>query len=80
MVTSPLAFFRGAAAVMAADLASMPHTGGDSVAVAAYLGGSDAFDRAMGDFAEAYADQNEADHAELQRAIESQAIVATVGI
>jgi uncharacterized protein (DUF2252 family) len=53
---------------------------GDSVALASYLGGSDAFDRAMADFAEAYADQNETDHAELRRAIDSQAIVATVGV
>src|SRR6478672_10335919 len=27
MVTSPLAFYRGAAAIMAADLAQMPHSG-----------------------------------------------------
>ena len=32
---------------------------GDRVAIAAYLGKGDSFDRAMGDFAEAYADQNE---------------------
>jgi uncharacterized protein (DUF2252 family) len=38
---------------------------GDAVAIAAYLGGGDAFDRALGRFAEAYADQNERDHAAL---------------
>lgn len=53
---------------------------GDSVALASYLGGSDAFDRAMADFAESYADQNDVDYAELRRAIDSQAIVATVGV
>ena len=34
---------------------------GDRVGIAAYLGSGAAFDRAMGDFAEAYADQNERD-------------------
>ena len=53
---------------------------GDSVALASYLGGSDAFDCAMADFAEGYADQNELDHAELRHAIDSGAIMATVGV
>ena len=53
---------------------------GDSVAVAAYLGGSDSFDRAMADFAEAYADQNERDHATLQRAIADGSVTAAVGV
>src|SRR5262249_38910888 len=35
---------------------------GDRVAIAAYLGSGDAFDRAIGDFAIAYADQNERDY------------------
>jgi uncharacterized protein (DUF2252 family) len=34
---------------------------GDRIGIAAYLGSGEAFDRAMADFAEAYADQNEAD-------------------
>ena len=38
---------------------------GDRVAIAAYLGGGDAFDRAIAEFSEAYADQNERDHAAL---------------
>src|SRR5262249_51636391 len=38
---------------------------GDAVAIAAYLGRSDAFDRAIARFAEAYADQTERDHAAL---------------
>ncbi len=38
---------------------------GDRIAIAAYLGGGDAFDRAMASFAEAYADQNERDYAAL---------------
>ena len=35
---------------------------GDRIAIAAYLGGSDVFDRAIAEFAAAYADQNERDH------------------
>ncbi len=40
---------------------------GDRFAIAAYLGKSDAFDHAVADFAETYADLNEADHAALAR-------------
>ena len=53
---------------------------GDRIAIAAYLGGSDAFDRAIGEFAEAYADQNERDHAALAEALESGRISAQPGI
>ena len=42
---------------------------GDSIAIASYLGSSDAFDRAIATFAEAYAGQNERDHAALLDAI-----------
>ncbi|MFD0420003.1 DUF2252 domain-containing protein [Streptomyces sp. NPDC127108] len=41
---------------------------GDRIAVAAYLGQSDSFDRAVARFAEAYADQNERDHRALVEA------------
>jgi uncharacterized protein (DUF2252 family) len=41
---------------------------GDRVAIAAYLGQKDVFDIAMTTFAEAYADQNERDHARFVRA------------
>ena len=40
---------------------------GDRIAIAAYLGRGDAFDRAMASFAEAYADQNERDYQALRR-------------
>jgi len=53
---------------------------GDRVAVATYLGKSDAFDRAIADFAAAYADQNERDHQALVKAIESGRIVAETGV
>jgi uncharacterized protein (DUF2252 family) len=42
---------------------------GDRIALAAYLGGSGAFDQAIADFAETYADQNERDYAALQAAV-----------
>ena len=43
---------------------------GDPAAIAAYLGKKDRFDVAMADFAEAYADQNEADYDEMKKAAE----------
>ena len=41
---------------------------GDRIAIASYLGGSDAFDRAIAEFSEAYADQNERDYDALVQA------------
>ena len=49
---------------------------GDRIAIAAYLGGSDVFDRAVTEFAAAYADQNERDHKSLVAAVASGRIVA----
>ena len=43
---------------------------GDRIAIASYLGGSDKFDQAIVEFAEAYADLNEHDHALLAQAVE----------
>jgi hypothetical protein len=42
---------------------------GDRIAIAAYLGGSPRFDRAMVEFAETYADRNAADHAAFAEAV-----------
>jgi uncharacterized protein (DUF2252 family) len=53
---------------------------GDRVAIAAYLGGGPAFDVAVREFAEAYADQNDRDHAALVSAIAAGEIVAEVGV
>jgi uncharacterized protein (DUF2252 family) len=44
---------------------------GDRIAVAAYLGAGPSFDGAVARFAEAYADQNERDYAELEAAARS---------
>jgi hypothetical protein len=49
---------------------------GDRIAIAAYLGGSDVFDRAITQFAAAYADQNERDHKALVKAVASGRIAA----
>ena len=53
---------------------------GDRIAIAAYLGGSDVFDRAITEFAGAYADQNEKDHQELVAAVKSGRITAEEGL
>ena len=53
---------------------------GDRIAIAAYLGKSDAFDRAIADFAVAYADQNERDYQALVRAVSSGRIAAQTGL
>ena len=53
---------------------------GDRIAVAAYLGKSDVFDRAMAAFAETYADQNEKDHNALKNAVASGRITAETGL
>ena len=51
---------------------------GDPVAIGAYLGGSSAFDVAIGEFARHYADRNAADHAALVSAITSGRLAATI--
>ena len=53
---------------------------GDRIAIAAYLGNSATFDRAIADFAAAYADQNELDHGALLQAIEQGRVQAQTGI
>ena len=49
---------------------------GDRIAIAAYLGGGTAFDRAILEFSRAYADQNERDYRRLSDAVKSGQIVA----
>ncbi len=53
---------------------------GDPSMIAGYLGTGTDFDHAIGDFAAAYADQTETDHAALQAAIASGRIVAQSGV
>ena len=53
---------------------------GDPVAIAEYLGSSDAFDKAITDFSERYADQNEQDYTEFVKAIRSGRLAAVAGV
>jgi uncharacterized protein (DUF2252 family) len=53
---------------------------GDRIAIASYLGGSDVFERAIGRFASAYADQNERDYHALVEAAKSGRITAEHGV
>jgi uncharacterized protein (DUF2252 family) len=59
-----------------ATLALAHARSGDRIAIAAYLGGSDAFDRAITEFATAYADQNDRDYSALLDAIASGRVTA----
>ena len=53
---------------------------GDPVAIAAYLGDGDGFDRSVTGFAERYADQNERDYQEFLAAIEAGRLAAAQGL
>jgi uncharacterized protein (DUF2252 family) len=53
---------------------------GDRIAIAAYLGTSDVFDRAIAEFAAAYADQNERDYQALAQAASAGRITAEHGL
>jgi hypothetical protein len=53
---------------------------GDPVAIAAYLGDSDAFDKSITDFSERYADQNEQDYEEFVNAVKSGRLEARQGV
>src|SRR5215211_4143468 len=52
---------------------------GDRLQIAAYLGKSERFDVAVADFAQAYADQNERDHAALLAAVKAGRVPTEVG-
>src|SRR4051794_34218731 len=53
---------------------------GDPVAIAAYLGGSDAFDKSITDFSERYAEQNEQDFEQFVKAVRSGRLAAVEGV
>ena len=53
---------------------------GDRIAIAAYLGSGDSFDRALASLAESYADQNDRDYVALKRAAASGRVVAEMGV
>jgi uncharacterized protein (DUF2252 family) len=68
------------AAVCAWTLARAHARSGDPVAITAYLGTSDKFDRSITDFSERYADQNERDYQEFVGAVRSGRLQATEGV
>ncbi len=68
------------AGICAWTLARAHARSGDRVAIAAYLGPGDQFDRAIAKFAEAYADQSERDHEALVAAVKRGRITADAGL
>jgi uncharacterized protein (DUF2252 family) len=63
-----------------ATLARAHARSGDRIAIASYLGKSDAFDCAIADFSAAYADQNDRDHQALVDAVNTGRLVAHEGL
>jgi uncharacterized protein (DUF2252 family) len=53
---------------------------GDRIAIAAYLGSGDRFERAVAEFAEAYADRNEGDFGLVQRAVRDGRVQVRTGL
>ncbi len=53
---------------------------GDRIALAAYLGNGDSFDRAILEFSKAYAEQNERDYQALSDAVKSGRVTAETGL
>jgi predicted alpha/beta hydrolase len=50
---------------------------GDRIALAAYLGTGESFDKAISEFAVAYADQNERDYATVSKTLQDAATAST---
>ena len=68
------------ARICGAALARAHARSGDRIAIASYLGTSDAFDRAIADFSTAYADQNERDYQTLVDAVSTGRLSAQTGL
>ena len=66
------------AAICGGILARAHAKSGDASTISGYLGKSDSFDQALGEFAMAYADQNELDHAALVKAVSSGRVEALI--
>ena len=66
------------AAICGEVLARAHAKSGDAATISGYLGKSDTFDQALGEFALAYADQNEKDHAALVKAVRSGRVEALI--
>jgi uncharacterized protein (DUF2252 family) len=76
LLPSGAAFY---ARVCGSTLARAHARWGDRIAIAAYLGKGDAFDRAIADFSAAYADQNERDFETFSAAVRSGRLTAQTG-
>ena len=68
------------AEVCGRTLARVHARSGDPIALAAYLGKSDAIDASIADFAQQYADQNERDYQAFVDAIRSGRLEASSGV
>ena len=68
------------ARVCGVELARAHARSGDAIAISSYLGSSDRFDRALAEFAESYADQNERDYKTLSDAVKTGQIKAETGV
>ena len=68
------------AQICGSTLARAHARSGDRIAIASYLGGGDRFDRALADFAEAYADLNERDYQALRAAVSEGRLEAEEGV
>jgi uncharacterized protein (DUF2252 family) len=77
MVPFGLNFYAG---VCGWTLARAHARSGDPVAIAEYLGDSDAFDKSITDFAERYADQNERDYQQFVTAIRAGQLAVVEGV
>ena len=77
MAPGALSFYAG---VCGWTLARAHARSGDPIAIAAYLGEGDQFDRSMVDFAKRYADQNELDYQAFADAIRSGRLEAVEGV
>jgi uncharacterized protein (DUF2252 family) len=77
MVPVSLNFYAG---ICGWTLARAHARSGDPIAIAAYLGDDDQFDRSITDFAERYADQNEQDYQAFADAIRSGRLEALEGV
>ena len=77
MAPANLEFYAG---VCGWTLARAHARSGDPVAIAAYLGKSDRFDRSIADFSERYADQNERDFEAFVGAVRSGRLEAVEGL
>jgi uncharacterized protein (DUF2252 family) len=77
MAPANLGFYAGACGW---TLARAHARSGDPIAIAAYLGKSDDFDRSIADFSERYADQNDRDFEAFVKAVRSGRLEAIEGI